>query len=366
MRLTAKLVHVAAIVAAATGCGGNVAQHTVPATNDSGTTDGGDDGGNPGDSGTPGDGGNPGDAGPDAIIGCGGCGCGGDSAAPTTVSVTSAQACLMLEQSNMISTYAFGSACSLACTGGAASGFSCGLPQSFVTDVQSLNPEGGVPTDAGQFTLDCPTSPTTVTVTCTLNCTGRLTEGYCAPEGTRSEGERLAAMAYLEAVSVHAFARLEWELEVHRAPPELLRAARRARRDEVRHTAMTTRLARRHGASPRLPEAPAPSRARTLFEVALENAVEGCVRETYGAVQGLVEARTSFDPTMRRAMQSIAADECRHAELAWAVHTWALPRLTEDERRAVELAMKDAVAEIAARDPRTASVLFSAERTAIA
>ncbi len=357
MRLTAKLVHVAAIVAAATGCGGNVTQHTVPATNDSGTADGGDDAGNPG----------PGDAGPDAIIGCGGCGCGGDGAQPPTIAVPTAQACQMLEQSDMIGTVAFGTACQQACTeAGGGAGYVCELPQSFVSDVQSLNPEAGVPTDGGQFMIDCPTSPTTVTVTCTINCTGRLTEGYCAPEGTRNEGERLAAMAYLEAVSVHAFERLEWELEVHRAPPELLRDARRARRDEVRHTAMTTRLARRHGVTPRLPDAPAPSRTRPLFEVALENAVEGCIRETYGAVQGLVEAQTSRDETMRRAMQSIAADECRHAELAWAVHAWAMPRLTDDERRAVERAMKDAVAEIAARDPRTASILFSAERTAIA
>jgi hypothetical protein len=167
-------------------------------------------------------------------------------------------------------------------------------------------------------------------------------------------------MAYLEAVSVHAFARLERELAAHGAPPELRRAARRARRDEIRHTAMTARLARRRGASPRMPDAPAPCVERTLFEVALENAVEGCIRETYGAVQGLVEARTSRDRTMRRAMESIAADECRHAELAWAVHAWAMPRLTGDERRAIERAMDQARSEIAARDPRTASLLFDA------
>jgi len=377
MRLSAKLVQVAAIVAAATGCGGNIIAQTTPASGDGGTTDGGnpgDDGGipsdsgNPSDTGNPGDSGNPGDAGPDAIIGCGGCGCGGDGAPAPTATVTAAEACQMLEFSQGISAYNFGPTCSSACAeaGAAGGGYGCELPQSYLSAAESLNPDGGVVVDGGSYTLDCPTSPATLTVTCVVNCTGRLTEGYCAPAGMRSEGERLAAMAYLEAVSVRAFERLEWELEVHRAPAELLRAARRARRDEVRHTAMTTRLARRHGASPRLPEAPAPASARTLFEVALENAVEGCVRETYGAVQGLVEAQTSRDVTLRRAMQSIAADECRHAELAWAVHAWAMPRLTDDERRAVELAMKDAVAEIAARDPRTASVLFSAERTAIA
>jgi hypothetical protein len=58
-------------------------------------------------------------------------------------------------------------------------------------------------------------------------------------------------------------------------------------------------------------------------------------------------------------MKSIAADECRHAELAWAVHAWAMPRLSATERLQVERAMKDAIAEIAARDPRTASLLFS-------
>jgi hypothetical protein len=36
-----------------------------------------------------------------------------------------------------------------------------------------------------------------------------------------------------------------------------------------------------------------------------------------------------------------------------------MPRLNADGRLLVERAMKDAIAEIAARDPRTASLLFS-------
>ncbi len=57
-------------------------------------------------------------------------------------------------------------------------------------------------------------------------------------------------------------------------------------------------------------------------------------------------------------MQSIARDECRHAELAWAVHAWASPRLSADERRRVDDAMRAAVADVAARDPRGATLLF--------
>jgi hypothetical protein len=279
---------------------------------------------------------------------------------PPTITVTAAQACQILDEDYVVtanSTY-YGPTCAKLC---GSAWFACGLPQSFVSAVQSLNPDAGMrPADAGTRMVKCPTSPATMMATCWSTCgTGRLTEGYRPPDGMRDEGERLAALSYLEAVSVYAFERLASELEVHRAPAQLLRAARRARRDEVRHTAMTARLARERGGSPRLPEAPAPIRARTLLEVAIENAVEGCVRETYGAVQGLVEAHTSRDRGIRHAMKSIAADECRHAELAWAVHAWAMPRLSADERVEVERAMKDAIAEIAARDPRTASLLFS-------
>ena len=310
MRLTAKLVRVAALVAAAaTGAAGCSSTSS------------------------------------------GGC---GDIPPPTTVTITSAQACQMIEETG-VQTGSYGPTCRQVCP---SSQPGCTLPASYVSQAQALNPGAGASPsdDGGLLALTCPTSPATMTVTCTSGgCTGRLTEGYGAPEGA----ERLTNMAYLEAVSVHAFERLERELGAHGAPPSLLREAQRARRDEVRHTAMTARLARERGGSPRLPEAPAPFRARTLLEMAIENAVEGCVRETYGAVQGLVEAQISRDRGIRRAMKSIAADECRHAELAWAVHAWAMPRLSESGRLQVERAMKDAITEIAARDPRTASLLFS-------
>jgi hypothetical protein len=264
----------------------------------------------------------------------------------------------MLEQVGGITPYVYGAACGMVCGGG----YECMLPSDYIAQVQAMNPDGGLLSSDGSAgeTLKCPTTPSTVTVTCVVDCTGRLSDGYAAPEcAARHDGERFAAMAYLEAVSVHAFQRLERELAAYAAPSALLRGARRARRDEVRHTAVTSRLARARGGFPRLPAAPPRKPVRSLFEIALENAVEGCVRETYGAVAGLVEAQTSADASLRRAMRSIAADECRHAELAWAVHAWALPKLSKDEQRRVENAMRDAVAEVAARDPRAAALLFA-------
>jgi len=56
-----------------------------------------------------------------------------------------------------------------------------------------------------------------------------------------------------------------------------------------------------------------------LVDVALENAVEGCVRETYGALIATRQAEAASDPVVRRAMRKIAADETAHAALSWDV-----------------------------------------------
>jgi hypothetical protein len=332
MTLTDRLVRVAALLAAA-GCG----------SGGSGTNEAAADAG---------------DARQDAPpMYCCGANCTTTPPQAPTVSVSAAQACSILdEQSYAGPTYS--PACEKVC-----SGTWCSLPDAYVAAVLAMNPDAGLDAAApdGGRMLTCPSTPATVTVTCPVNCTGRRTEGCSTPSLPRrsSRGERFAAMAHLEAVSVDAFARLERELEAHGAPPSLRREARRARRDEVRHTAMTSHLARREGTPVPLPGPLPRAAARTLLDVALENAVEGCVRETYGALQGLVEARVSRDRQVRRTMESIARDECRHAELAWAVHAWAMARLPVAGRARVSGAMRDAIDEIARTDPRAARLLFA-------
>lgn len=94
-----------------------------------------------------------------------------------------------------------------------------------------------------------------------------------------------SSVAHLEAASVYAFATLARELAHHGGPPELIRDALCAMKDEARHASVTKRLARRYGGStprPRIERHP----VRSLEAVALENAVEGCVGETFGALLG--------------------------------------------------------------------------------
>jgi hypothetical protein len=155
-------------------------------------------------------------------------------------------------------------------------------------------------------------------------------------------GVFFARQFQLEAASVPAFRALGAELDGLGAPPVLAAAARVAVRDEVRHARSMATLARRHAVRPRAPRV-APPTPRGLVDFAVENAVEGCVREAYGALLAGVQARRSVDPQVRAIMRGIAVDEARHAVLAFAVDDWVATRLSATERRARDSARAVAV-----------------------
>jgi hypothetical protein len=66
--------------------------------------------------------------------------------------------------------------------------------------------------------------------------------------------------------------------------------------------------------------------ARAGDPVALALAVfeEGCLGETIAALEAGVAAAAQQDPDARRALERIAADERRHAALAWRTLRWLL------------------------------------------
>lgn len=172
-------------------------------------------------------------------------------------------------------------------------------------------------------------------------CEGRrpaCDRGVAAPEPRRAStplGDWLARAAYLERRSVPAFQRLAEELRAHGAPEELVTNAGRAVADERRHARVMVSLARRWGAVPaRAPRRPRVKPVpRPLAAIANENAAEGCVRETLGALLACWQATWSTDRRIRAAMRVIARDEAQHAELAWRVHGWARTRLGAPARR---------------------------------
>lgn len=195
-------------------------------------------------------------------------------------------------------------------------------------------------------------------ITCYQSCPidGRRPEGFAlpaAPEGLTPLQSYLAASASLECAAITAFERLASELAHHGAPASLIERAMRAADDERRHTAVMCDLARRHGVEV-TPVAPPVEAPRPLLAVARENAVEGCVRETYAALLAGWQSKRATDPHVARAYASIADDETRHAQLSWDVSAWIESRLRESGRARLREARREAF--LALLDEMTAPV----------
>jgi hypothetical protein len=180
----------------------------------------------------------------------------------------------------------------------------------------------------------------------TVCASGRRPEGFVLAEAggaSRSIAEYLTELAVLEAASIAEFATLRDELRAHGAPRSLVDAAEEARRDEIVHARVTQQLARAFGGTTRrvTVEARAP---RSLAELAIHNAVEGCVRETFGALAATWQARNAGDPEIARAFARIAEDETRHAAFSWDLAAWleseldgaTLARVAEARSKALE------------------------------
>lgn len=154
-------------------------------------------------------------------------------------------------------------------------------------------------------------------------------------------GTYFASAARLEAASVHAFERFALELQILGAPEQLVAGASRAALEEISHAHVVSAIARRFGGelAPVVIDA---MPTRDAFAIAVENAVEGCVRETYGALVACYQASAASDPSVRAAMEQIADDETRHAELSWRVAQWLEPQLSEPQQLAVTAARRAA------------------------
>lgn len=154
-------------------------------------------------------------------------------------------------------------------------------------------------------------------------------------------GKFFADVAELEAAAVHAFGALSRELNEHALPRPFVRGAQRGADDEVRHARSTAHIARRYGSrvgAPSIRETP----TRSLAAVLADNAAEGCVRETYGALVAHTQAQQARDPLIRRAMIQIARDETRHAALSWELAGWARAHASVAERKQIQRAGAEA------------------------
>jgi hypothetical protein len=161
---------------------------------------------------------------------------------------------------------------------------------------------------------------------------GRRPEGFADRSRGGSLRDLFARAAHHEAESVRAFRRFARELEAYGAPAALGDAARVAARDEVRHASMWVEVAAAHGVTIDVDVAQDDLPSRSLEEVALDNAVEGCVFETYGAFLALYQSRHATTRALRAHFTSIADDELDHAALSHACAEVLEAHLDEEAR----------------------------------
>ena len=150
----------------------------------------------------------------------------------------------------------------------------------------------------------------------------------CPPERLEARGPsvqaQLDAFAQSEYASITAFVELAAELERHGAPSSLVRRCIEAARDERRHFELLVEL----GATPSPLPASAPTeRPSSLGALARHNVVAGCTEETWAALVAHHQAARAESEAIRRCFAEIAADETRHAELAWDLHAYFVAEL---------------------------------------
>lgn len=163
------------------------------------------------------------------------------------------------------------------------------------------------------------------------------------------ERERLAAAwgrdAALEHASVAAFARWIVELLACGAPSALVSEAQAAIADEIEHARLCFGLASAYAGRPvgpdALPVTPAMAVSSDMSQLAVSTLIEGCVGETIAAVEAGYAAAVCADPAVARVLRTIAADEQRHAALAWRALAWALERGGAPVRTAVTAAVAE-------------------------
>jgi rubrerythrin len=224
--------------------------------------------------------------------------------------------------------------CAQICTGVAANFKDCRVAEGFGCDSNGAF----VAPDGGPIRIEC------------AMCAGvgRRPSGLARAsfeDATTALGDFFARVAHLEAASVDAFVALGDELAERGAPRGLVKLAARCARDERRHARVTSRLARRFGGAAPTPRVARP-RFRSATAMAIENAVEGCVRETYGAMVAMWQAAHAGDAEIAKAMDRIAIDETRHAAMAWSVARWLDLRLDARGRARVAAAKRAAIAEL--------------------
>jgi hypothetical protein len=154
--------------------------------------------------------------------------------------------------------------------------------------------------------------------------------GLTWPQRARlTRGWRLEALDHH--ASIEACARVVLQLLAVGAPDQLVAAAQGAGSDEIDHTERCLAMASAYADRPISLNAhdscDALHSCTDPLAIAIHTVRAGCVGDTLHAALAAAAAQEAVDPAVRRLFVRIAADETRHAGLAWRYLKWTLDRL---------------------------------------
>lgn len=130
-------------------------------------------------------------------------------------------------------------------------------------------------------------------------------------------------VARMEHASVAAFSALSLDLLALGAPADLVAGAHAAALDEIEHARSVFGIASAYAGRELGPgPLPTPPRSLDVARTLLETVRDGCVGEALAALEARAAAERAEDPAIREALERIADDEERHAELAYRVLAW--------------------------------------------
>jgi len=145
--------------------------------------------------------------------------------------------------------------------------------------------------------------------------------------------------AEAEHASVASFARHTLQLMSIGAPPELLTASQEASMDEIRHAKMCYGIA---GVFLDSDVSPGPLDVDgSLKNIGIKDIIrsviqDGCIGETLSAIEAHFRAYHAKDDAVKSTLTRIAADETRHAQLAWDTVVWITEKYSEYQPLAKE------------------------------
>ncbi len=177
------------------------------------------------------------------------------------------------------------------------------------------------------------------------------------PKHARALAQTWRADAQDEHAAIASFMRFGLDLLALGAPPELVLDTARATADEVAHARACFGIAERLDGAEMGPgklDCTGVAAHGSLRDAAVAAAREGCVGETLAAICASAGVQHVTDLELAATLSRIAADEARHAELAWRFVAWAVRTGGPTVRQAVAEVFAQTLAAGPAPDTREA------------